>query len=227
MSNEGEITYDTVFDTFAAKPRHRTLFRLCANSLVVVQEFSLSCYFLARHRRAVLPESDERHLNSSNLAILSALFLAIYYGTKSDPTKQQDRRIKARQRAFDSLLLAVLLRFLASLLRTLTASYSSDTVQSLALAGMALHVAACDYTYADGIGRDTTLLQQRQRPPFSGGTVALNAALFSTTLLISRLSSNGGAYLFSTLAVVLFAFYSGTRHAVAATYPPSCNGAYL
>ena len=224
-TEEDSTAYGDVFRAYSSKPKPKSFFRLCANSLIVVQELALSSYFLARHRMAVLPATptSDLHLNYSNAAIISALFLAIFYGTRSDPSKQQNRRVKAKQRGFDFLLLAVLLRFLASVLRTLTASYSSDTVQSLAWAGMVLHVAACDYNYANGIGSDI-ILQQQQRPPFSGGTVALNAALFSTTLLNSRLSSNSGAYLFSSLAVVLFAFYSSTRHAISASYPPAASG---
>jgi hypothetical protein len=34
------------------------------------------------------------------------------------------------------------------------------------------------------------------------------------------------AYMFSPLAAVLFCFYSVTRHAIAATYPPSSSGTY-
>jgi hypothetical protein len=203
---------------------------------MVVQELALSSYLLARHRIALLQQEQEGrltveaalqqefNLNLSNVSIISALVVAIFFGTRSDPTKQQNRKTKARQRSADFLLLAVLLRFLASVLRTLTASYSSDTVQSLALAGMTLHVLACDYTYANGVGKTTRTASSR--PPFWGGTVALNAALFSTTLLVSRLSSNVSAYMFSSLAAVLFAFYSVTRHAIAATYPPSCSGTY-
>ena len=161
-------------------------------------------------------EEYERSLNLSNMAMLAALFLAIWFATQSDPSKQQDRRTKARQRILDAMLLALLLRFLASLLRALTSSYSSDTVQRLAWGSMGLHVVACDYSYANGRGGAPST---HQRPPFAGGTLALNAALFSTTLLNSRLSSNSAAYAFSCMAIVLFAFYSATRHAIAASYP--------
>lgn len=186
--------------------------------------------------------------------------------------QQQSRKTKLRQRSVDGLLLAALLRFCAGLLRSLTASYSSDTVQSLACAGMLLHVFACDYSYANGQTKlcesdegdqssgghlspssdndnggeaETTVMsksadsttQQRhtqqttfrgqkrrqKRPSFLGGTVSLNAALFSTTLLVSRLHSSLSAYFFVSISIVMFAFYPTTRNAVAAAYPAATS----
>jgi phosphatidylinositol glycan class C protein len=104
-------------------------------------------------------------------------------------------------------------------LRTLTASYSSDTVNALAIGGMVVHLLACDYSYALGISKkkvsDGSNKRQAGRPTFSGGTVSLNAALFSTTLLASRLPTNVVSYAFISSAVILFAFYPAARHAIA------------
>mmetsp|Transcript_6680 Transcript_6680/g.14610 ORF Transcript_6680/g.14610 Transcript_6680/m.14610 type:complete len:231 (+) Transcript_6680:468-1160(+) len=122
-------------------------------------------------------------------------------------------------RATDAVLLAAILRFLSSVLRTLTASYSSDTVNALAIGGMVVHLLACDYSYALGISQkkvsDGSNKRQAGRPTFSGGTVSLNAALFSTTLLASRLPTNAVSYSFISSSVVLFAFYPAARHAIA------------
>jgi hypothetical protein len=277
-SESGETyDYNSVFRQFASKPSPKPFFLLVAKSLVVVQEFSLTCFLLARHRIALLEQDNNREvwnaptaasfgsssssqyqqhlpsrLDRSNYALFAAMAVAIFYNSTalvlsrddSKPTnklqQQQSRPVKARQRTMDALLLAVLLRFLASVLRSLTASYSSDTVQRLALAGMVLHLVTCDYNYANGWGGGngtfvsnafllsaiTPSATTNKRPPFHGGTVALNAALFSVTLLVSRLDSNLSTYLFISLAVVLFAFYSVTRHAISTTHPPTTSGAY-
>jgi phosphatidylinositol N-acetylglucosaminyltransferase subunit C len=129
---------------------------------------------------------------------------------------------------------------LSSVLRSLTASYSSDTVMLLASIGMFFHVLSCDFTYANGLKKkvvvsdddlnknnDSRTNKPLQRPPFLGGTFSLNAALFSATLLVSRLDSNAMAYLSMTLAIVVFSFYPETRHAIATTYPSSSSGACI
>ena len=64
------------------------------------------------------------------------------------PSSGSGRR--AAVRLSDGVLLAVLLRLLAGVLRSLTASYSADTVHALATCGMAIHLLACDYGYANG-----------------------------------------------------------------------------
>jgi hypothetical protein len=259
-------SYNTIFQHFSSRPAPRSLLTLCSNALVVGQEFSLACFLLARHRVAL--EEEERHVHQllsthgggnvnlailalqqqlkqqrvdqSTLAMLVALSVAVIYSARSNNNNHtQDRTQKVQQRMTDACLLAVLLRLVASVLRTLTASYSSDTVQALAIAGMMVHVLACDYSYANGKGNNepgTTLAasrvsgmpqqQQQQkrrqrRPIFQGGTISLNAALFSTTLIVSRLSSNLTAYFFVTLAIVVFCFYPAARHAIATTYHPS------
>jgi hypothetical protein len=260
--------YNTIFQRFSSRPAPRSLLTLCSNALVVGQEFSLACFLLARHRVALEEEERGHHqlstggggggnvnlailalqqqqqqqqrVDQSTLAMLLALSVAVIYSARSNNINHtQHRTQKVQQRMTDACLLAVLLRLVASVLRTLTASYSSDTVQALAIAGMVVHVLACDYSYANGKGTNEPGIseavkpsgvpqqqqqqQQRQqrRPIFQGGTISLNAALFSTTLIVSRLSSNRTAYFFVTLAIVVFCFYPAARHAIATTYHPS------
>jgi len=230
---EEEDTYTTILNRFASQPPQKSLIRLCSNSLVIVQEFCLTYYLLVRHRIAIASEQDERQtatkratVERSTIAMYVALLLVLVYSSRAERVPQQSRQSKVRQRGTDGLLLAVLLRFLASLLRSLTASYSSDTVQALARAGMLLHLFSCDYSYANGkdpvdIGavHMRSAAHEHRRPSFRGGAVALNAALFSTTLLVSRPSSSLSAYFFVSIAIVMFAFYPVTRCAIAASYP--------
>ncbi len=138
------------------------------------------------------------------------------------------RRKKAIVRLSDGVLLAVMLRLISGVLRTLTASYSTDTVYALAISGMAIHLLACDYRYANGIHIDeegkmsSSVFERssaRPRPAFLGGTVSLNAAFFSTALLVSRIQSNATSYAFVSSVVTLFAFYPASRHQIARRYP--------
>jgi len=50
--------------------------------------------------------------------------------------------------------MAILLRFLSAVLKTLTASYSSDTVYALSIVSLFLHLATCNYDYANGLCED-------------------------------------------------------------------------
>jgi Phosphatidylinositol N-acetylglucosaminyltransferase len=259
-------SFDTIYQMVAARPAHRSFFGLCSNAVVVVQEFALTSFLLARHRIAMLrqhslptsrtgdndpqwpplhqPPHQQFYWDVSSATIVLALVLAVVYSARADPSsQQQDRPTKIRQRTLDAAVLAVWLRWTAAVLHSLTASYSSDTVEALALAGMLVHLLFCDYSYANGRRGDqltptTKLFQTRgarrgnnnhnnnTRPPFKGGTVSLNAALFATTLLVSRLQSGQAAYAFVSLSVVVFAFYPVTRHAISVSYPAATSGTY-
>ena len=141
--------------------------------------------------------------------------------------KKGHRRRKAIVRLSDGVLLAIILRVISGLLKSLTASYSTDTVYALAITGMIVHLLACDYRFANGFekegnGGDTAALTRTQhhpRPKFLGGTVSLNAAFFATILLISRIKSNATSYAFVSSVVTLFAFYPTTRHEIARHFP--------
>ena len=137
---------------------------------------------------------------------------------------KEHRRKKAIVRLSDALLLAAMLRFISGVLRTLTASYSTDTVYALAISGMVIHLLACDYRYANGHacdkeGKNPFSATSHPRPAFLGGTVSLNAAFFSTALLVSRIKSNATSYAYVLSVVTLFAFYPASRHSIARRYP--------
>jgi Phosphatidylinositol N-acetylglucosaminyltransferase len=236
--NNNMESFDEIYSRFATQPsRRRSLFWLCASAAAMVQEFALTCYVLALVQIYSILETEEgafsqrSYLDASTACILAALLLTVVWSSVADPTMQQDRTTKLVHRSTDSLLLAVLLRFISSILQSLTASYSTDTVEALAGWGMLVHVLLCDYSYANG--RSSTLAapirsncttNNSERPPFLGGTVSLNAALFSTTLLVSRIQDHATAYVLVSLAIVVFAFYPATRHAIAVSYPAHSSG---
>mmetsp|Transcript_4450 Transcript_4450/g.8192 ORF Transcript_4450/g.8192 Transcript_4450/m.8192 type:complete len:287 (+) Transcript_4450:41-901(+) len=192
-----EETIDSLMTRFSSKPPPRPLLDLFQCSLVVGQEFALTCLLLTRHRAAMQHEGDpDQWRQVAPVVVLPLILIFIFDREQTTPEK----------RACDALLLAGMLRLVSSVLRTLTASYSSDTVYALSIAGMVVHLLACDYRYANG--------QVRKK---SAGVVSLNASLFSMTLLASRLSSNATVYVFVSTSVILFAFYPAARHAIAVT----------
>lgn len=225
-SNNTEETYDSLLKKYASRPTPKKLWELSSNAVVVSQQVALTCYFLARHSITFNGKDDETLVQYSTFIIVSSLFIIMAYSLSADQSTQQPRKDKARQRFLDAILLAILLRLIASLLRTLTASYSSDTVQVLVAALMLLHLIACDYSYANGVTPITRVVSKMpsHRPIFRGGTISLNAALFATTLLISRLQSNILAYFYVALAIVVFAFYPSTRYSICNKYPAKSSG---
>lgn len=273
--DETEVeTYESVLQSFLTRPPPpKSLSTLCSNSLVVGQEFALTCLFWARHRVTIWEEDlrqrqpttmqqdyyydrdqqeqeaelQTRMVQSQFMALIALVVIAIYTNSSASPPQPQPRKVKVQQRTSDAILLAILLRLCASVLRTLTASFSTDTVESLTVAGMVIHWLTCDYSYANATesrdsnsqaessseeGNSSTSKRKEatapnsaaaqpkfvttssRRPTFQGGTVSLNAAFFSTTLLASRLSSNAAVYIFVSSAIILFAFFPAARHAI-------------
>eukprot|EP00752_Nemacystus_decipiens_P007826 g6991.t1 len=100
-------------------------------------------------------------------------------------------------------LFLAILRIMAPVLRTLTVSYSDDTIYALAVTLSFLHLAFHDYSYAN-----TTASGHFQ------GTLSLNAAIFAAVLLASRLESNEKVFGLVLFALELFAFFPLARREV-------------
>lgn len=213
----------SIFEQFATRPERVPLLDLISNSLVVGQEFTLTCLFLAGHRTVYTEDRVQtttttvlEQLQPSLVLVWLAFFLVVLNNNPAQARVLVTRKTKVRHRTTDGLLMAVLLRFLAAVLKTLTASFSTDTVHALAISGFGLHVLACDYSYANGIIADDHLpIDTTKRPAFQGGTLSLTAAFFATTLLASRLESNLVVYIFVSASVIFFALYPAARHQVA------------
>ncbi len=213
-------THAEILDRCAIRPAPVLLWDRISNSLVVGQEFILTCLFLAGHRIIKLENSEAAIdiLQPSLLLVWTSFVLVIRHNQPTDLVDAtQARSVKIRHRTADGIFMAILLRFLAAVLKTLTASYSTDTVYALAISGFVLHLLACDYSYANGVRRSHTQQARdaTQRPAFQGGTLSLTAAFFATILLASRLESNVIVYIFVSSSVVLFALYPAARHQVA------------
>lgn len=86
---------------------------------------------------------------------------------------------------------------LSPVLRTLTAAYSSDTIWALTTLLCTLHLILHDYSF---INQATA----RTEPEFQG-TISLNAGIFASALLASRLTTSENVFAFLLFAFELFA----------------------
>lgn len=84
------------------------------------------------------------------------------------------------------------LRVIAPILKSLTSSYSVDTIHACSLFFAAVHLLFQDYSFING-----------SSSKFSG-TLSLNAAMFTAVLLASRMDSIQKVSCFMLLAVILF-----------------------
>jgi Phosphatidylinositol N-acetylglucosaminyltransferase len=270
-------SYASIYQQFAVKPEtaRRSLFRYVANTIVVLQEFVLSIYFFSWHQLLILKQGDSSKqiaihphqrfvLDLSTTTMYVALLLAVIFNARSATlTSNKNRsshsstaglyKSKVLFRIVDTVVLALLLRYVAALLHDLTVSYSTDTVELLAASAMIVHLLFCDFSYANGYrirkittssiaGRSTVdelhgvrkrfQAMDNHRPSFMGGTMSLNASFFATILLMSRFEESNAvtstsSFVFVSLSVVLFAFYPVARHTISVIYPPHRSGEYL
>lgn len=236
------------------KTSSHSLFKIFASSFVIAQEFGLSTLFLAAHRCLICVTEDEediffnsetcractdeyRIITSFSIFIYTlpiVAILAVLARGKQRQGKGFRNKDRIYYRTVDAILIAGMLRFLSSVLRTLTASYSSDTVIALALGGMVLHLLSCDYDFANGIQNiksnnddedpsrkvksiDITSYEHG-RPLFLGGTISINCVFFSAVLLASRFQSESTSYLFLMVTVVAFAYYPEARYIMSISF---------
>lgn len=246
---EARANYWNAFpSSFCRKAPSQPLSHIIRASLSTGQEVALVSLILSLHYYILYLEQNPKDhptqqpsifiSNGSNWRYVSliclgffTLLIITFYGEEgvaSRSTWMKHRTNRLHTRLPDAILLSIFLRLLSSVLRTLTASYSSDTVMLLATSGMVVHLIACNYTYANGgvyprenrtnNGSDQKSLVEssiHQRPKFKGGTLSLNASFFSVTLLASRFQSNASAFIFVSTSVITFAFYPDARHRMA------------
>uniref|UniRef100_A0A7S1YHR6 Phosphatidylinositol N-acetylglucosaminyltransferase subunit C n=1 Tax=Grammatophora oceanica TaxID=210454 RepID=A0A7S1YHR6_9STRA len=149
---------------------------------------------------------------------ISLTFLVILVFNDREKTSPPTWK-KTTSRTKDAVLLASILRLVSALLKTLTGSYSSDTLYALAVAGLLIHLLFCDYSYANGFIVPSPTTKDNGRLAFLGGTMSLNAALFSTVMLSSRLENNSTVFIFLSSSVILFCFYPAARNRMSTSQP--------
>ena len=172
-------------------------------------------------------QSRQYYIDASMICMYVALLMAVVLNARVGTILEQRTSIRERPkrmhryfyyykvvyRTIDATILAGMVRYIAMLLRNLTVSYSTDTVERLAVLAMFLHVLCCDYSYANGYDPNHRRIYRSQKHPkpkisdsnkvrptnyndddqytkvtstFRGGTISLNAAFFATILLVSR-----------------------------------------
>jgi len=113
------------------------------------------------------------------------------------------------------------------LLRTLTLAYSSDTIWALTFLLCAVHLACHDYTFVNAIGwerLDAELTSDGQHTQSSvpltlaplglQDALSLNAGVFASLLLASRLPSSIEVFAFMLFAYEIFAGFPHVAHYV-------------
>lgn len=172
-------------------------------------------------------QSRQYYIDASMICMYIALLMAVILNARAGTILEQSTGIRERPkkthryyyyhkvvyRTIDATILAGMVRYIAILLRNLTVSYSTDTVERLAVLAMFVHVLCCDYSYANGYDANHRRVHSALKHPkpkicdsnefrptnhrgdsqytkitstFRGGTISLNAAFFAAILLVSR-----------------------------------------
>jgi phosphatidylinositol glycan class C protein len=137
-------------------------------------------------------------------AVDAALFLVGYVVW----TLIGDDRARTRP-LVEAVLLVMLLIGVSPVIRSLTLSYSNDTIWAWSLTLFATHIITQDYSFLSG----------RSEQPSSSAALSLNAAVFATVLLVSRLESSAHAFAILCLAFELFGLSPIVRRDLKASSP--------
>lgn len=120
-------------------------------------------------------------------------------------------------------LFVALLRVAAPVLRTLTVSVADDSIQALSVALLALHL----FTHEYGRGSSIEHIEAAEATGSSlsqwDGAVSLNASMFATALVGSRLDSNLMVFSLTLLSVELFALLPLARRMLLCYLRPVWN----
>jgi len=130
----------------------------------------------------------------------------LQFSRNAEPRSLLSRVLLAR-----SLYIVMVLLFFTPILRTLTEDISSDTIWALTCGLFTVNALWHPYI------ADTTVLQGVAQ------AVPLNAAIFASVLLASRLSLNQGAFCIVFLAVILFAVFPVFSHCLQVFAPKLVN----
>eukprot|EP01079_Euglenida_sp_SAG-EU17-18_P004455 gene4455-4703_t len=110
------------------------------------------------------------------------------------------------QQVKDAALVTGALLLFSPVFRTLTLSFAEDTIWASSIALLMTNVAATDYTWINGLSPTQTETGVHQ-----AHAVALNAAVFSSVLLCSRLPSPSHTFALLAFAFLLFALLPSLR----------------
>ena len=171
-----------------------TYLSLFLSASVVAQQFTVVSSFLTVYKYIL---NDNSLL--PNIAILDIVSLLVGYILQF--TLDEGKLMLTRS-LYTTVLFGVYLRIAAPVLRTLTSSFSEDTIHALAITFSTVHLVFHDYAYVNS------------RTESFAGTVSLNAAMFTAIILASRLENIELVVAFLLLAVICFSLFPGIARLV-------------
>lgn len=161
---------------------------LFVNTSIIAQQFTVVVTFLAIYKYILQDTSIANKiawLDGALLIVGSALQLLL-----------QPEKIQLVDALQTSLVFLIYLRIAAPVLRTLTSAISEDTIHALAISFSTIHLVFHDYAYVSN------------RTETFSGTLSLNAAMFTSIILASRLDSTMEVVVvFLLLAVIFFILF--------------------
>ena len=149
------------------------------------------------------------NLSAEKLLVIGGCFTLAGYSlwdltiTRADPEYVHNRKYQGElavtvweggKTAKGAMLFFTYLLGLSPILRTLTEDTNSDTIWALTVLLLLANTLFHDY-------------QSRTSKNISGGTISLNAAIFASVLLASRLHSNTFVFALMSFAIIWFALF--------------------
>jgi len=170
---------------FNENARYRSFGYLLIHSLWILDHISLVIVFFDIF---LLCDNGSIHSFSLFLINIFFIFFALCLSQSASSIKNKFVRI---------YVIGILLIILCPLLRTLTETISTDTVWTMTIICAVVHLLSADYEF------DKYKKQKSANYVFSA-SVSLNAAVFMSVLLASRLKSNDFALSFLLFSFILF-----------------------
>jgi len=165
---------------------------LCRGAMGVVQQLCLLCVFISIWWRV-----QRRAWGHGTLLVLDMLALAVGYVSELVSGRWCEFTFWGiADDVWRGIRAVAPLWILAPMLRTLTRSWSGDTITTLTIFLLAVHLARYDYA---GAASGASALP--------GGAVAINAAMLAATILASRLETADQVFAFMAFAMEVFALF--------------------
>ena len=174
------------------------------DTFAVVQQISFVAIFVV-----VFAAVHSERMSILALALLDAacvigaivVFAAIYNLQPQQQAGGSDRwNVSYVSYARQAIILSLTLMLLSPVLRTMTQSYSTDTIWALCLLLLFIHIVFTDFSFLNGYSTK-----------YHHG-IAVNAATFCTVLLASRISSSLYASVLIGFGVICFSLSPIFRH---------------
>jgi hypothetical protein len=255
-SNNSEENYQNLLRKYTSRAKHVPLARLCANALVVVQEFTLIVYILLVHRVAARYASREddastrvptldgtlvHDLFDNDLVLTNATILV--YACLTVPTiltvlplfcaaRGQSARFITDWIVRPSVTAAVFRVAAALAVRYLIAVLSiggdvaHETREYLEYAGMLVHLLVKDYSAANGMGLTTDHCGRRDK--VWPASLGDFMSIKNAGIFASLLAnSQVNSFLVGYMSMLIFLHYPAFQSDVSKAFPPHSSSTLL